>query len=92
VGVRERRDHLDHGLRNGLLGHLQRDLHLRFLIRRNLGEHEVRTIAVTEQTGAVRTGDLQLISQGLEELRGLAPVVGGQEDSLDRHVMNLPGR
>ena len=52
MGVRERRDYIDDGLRLecGLVGHLEHDMRLGLLACRNLRDEEIGTVAVTELT------------------------------------------
>jgi hypothetical protein len=83
VGVLQRCDHLEDGVRSECIGHLQDDLHVRLLSLWDLGDEHVGAVAVAQLSRVVVGRELQLEAQRLQELGGFAPVVGLREHRLD---------
>src|SRR3546814_3815206 len=55
----------------------------------NFGDEEIRPRLAAQLAGIVIGLEFQLVAQGLEEFRRLAPVVGGQEHGFDPFCAHL---
>lgn len=83
MNVLERRDHLEGriGTERVCVSHPQHDPRVGLPVLGDLGDEHAGTVAVAELPGVVVRRKLQLVSQRLEKLRCLAPVVSRQEQA-----------